>query len=176
MRKITEIFVHCSDTPPDWMAGKSIIAKVAEIRRWHIDDNKWLDIGYHYVIDRDGGVAKGRADSVAGAHVFGHNKNSLGIVLIGGKGGAATDNFEDHFTAAQDASLRHLLTNLQSDHPGAVVRGHNEVAARECPCFTVQDWLAPTEVAKAEAGLIAFVRGLIQALERAGKRATKREQ
>ena len=35
---VTEIILHCADTRPDWMTGRPIAEKVAEIRRWHFDD------------------------------------------------------------------------------------------------------------------------------------------
>ena len=57
---VIEIILHCADTRPDWMAGQSLADKVAEIRRWHVQQRGWRDIGYHWVIDRDGAVAPGR--------------------------------------------------------------------------------------------------------------------
>ena len=61
MRKITEIIIHCSATPE----GKDFT--VDDIRRWHLA-RKFADIGYHYVIYRDGSVHKGRAEKNAQGH------------------------------------------------------------------------------------------------------------
>ncbi len=47
MRKITEIIVHCTATRADWWAGKRTSDKVREIKRWHVQDRGWSDIGYH---------------------------------------------------------------------------------------------------------------------------------
>ena len=58
MRPISEIIVHCSATRPEWCASTTTAAKVAEIRRWHVSDRGWRDIGYHYVIDRNGVLAR----------------------------------------------------------------------------------------------------------------------
>ncbi len=141
MRKITEIFIHCSATKPDWMHGKSCDQKVAEIRRWHVEQNGWKDIGYHFVLDRDGDSVAGRPIERVGAHVRGHNSNSIGICLIGGFGGSATDQFEEHFTEAQREKVLKLLDDLTQKFPDAKIRAHNEVAAKACPCFTVSEFM-----------------------------------
>ncbi len=50
---INLIVVHCAATPPSMNIG------AAEIRKWHTDKG-WSDIGYHYVIRRDGTQEEGR--------------------------------------------------------------------------------------------------------------------
>jgi len=139
---VDTIWVHCSATRQNWMAGHSLAAKVEEIRRWHRDLG-WLDIGYHWIIDRDGQIAPGRHETMTGSHVRGHNARSLGICLIGGHGSAATDPFEANFTPAQKRALQNLVTDIKSRTPIKAIRGHNEVAAKACPGFMVakQDWL-----------------------------------
>jgi N-acetyl-anhydromuramyl-L-alanine amidase AmpD len=141
MRKITEIFIHCSATKPQWMITSTPDQKVAEIRRWHMQENGWKDIGYHFVIDRNGDIVEGRPIERAGAHVRNHNANSIGICLIGGWGGATTDQFEEHFTELQRQALWKLLDDLTPKFPDARIRGHNEVAAKACPCFTVSEFI-----------------------------------
>ena len=58
---------------------------VKEIRKWHVDENKWSDIGYHDVIRRNGAIETGRPLEKPGAHAKGHNQNAIGICLVGGK-------------------------------------------------------------------------------------------
>lgn len=142
MRTINEIIVHCTATRPEWWAGRSTADKVAEVRKWHVQDRGWRDIGYHFLIDRDGTVATGRPIEEVGAHVSGHNANSIGISLFGGHGGATTDKFEDNFTPEQDAALRNLIANLQNRIPSITkISGHHEYANKACPCFDVRSWL-----------------------------------
>lgn len=141
MRKITEIFIHCSATKPQWMITSTADQKAAEIRRWHVEENGWKDIGYHFVIDRSGDVVKGRDIERSGAHARGHNANSIGICLVGGWGGATTDQFEEHFTELQRQALWKLLNDLTQKFPDVKIRGHNEVAAKACPCFTVSEFI-----------------------------------
>lgn len=141
MRNINEIIVHTTATKPYWMDNFSTEAKVAEIRRWHVEDNGWSDIGYHYVIDRDGTVGVGRPIERKGAHVRGHNDNSIGIALIGGFGGSANDAFSDHYTEQQDYALRNLIKTLDMRFLGNLkITGHNQYANKACPCFHVPSW------------------------------------
>ncbi|EPX78509.1 hypothetical protein Salmuc_03620 [Salipiger mucosus DSM 16094] len=77
MRDISKIIVHASATQADWMDGYPTGTKMAEIRRWHVEDRGWSDIGYHFLIDRDGTVARGRPLERIGAHFPGaqHRKH-----------------------------------------------------------------------------------------------------
>ncbi len=54
----------------------------AAIRKYHVDHNKWADIGYHRVIRKDGTVELGRALWKTGAHTEGAN-DTLGICVTG---------------------------------------------------------------------------------------------
>lgn len=124
MRKINEIIIHCSATP------NGRFHNAADIRRWHIEGNGWDDIGYHYVILTDGMTEKGRDESKVGAHARGHNRNSIGICMIG------TDVFKE----MQWYRLRELVAQLLTKYPAAKVIGHNEISHKSCPGFDVQEW------------------------------------
>lgn len=129
MRKIDEIIIHCSATKE----GKSFYAK--DIDKWH-KARGWKGIGYHYVVDLDGKIEKGRSEDQIGSHCVGHNKNSIGICYIGGldKDG----NPKDTRTKEQKEALWDLLRQLLCKYPNATIHGHNEFAAKACPCFDVQ--------------------------------------
>ena len=100
-RNIKELIVHCSATPE----GKDY--SVDTIRQWHLQRG-FSDIGYHYVVYRDGSIHTGRDESVIGAHCTGHNTNSIGVCYIGG---VDTDGKtpKDTRTAEQKQSLVKLL-------------------------------------------------------------------
>lgn len=143
MRKINLILVHCSATPAAMDVG------VREIRAWHTlpppKGNGWADIGYHFVIRRDGTVETGRPIAQTGAHAAGHNAHSIGVCLVGGVDtGGPKGQAVNNFTAAQFKSLKKLLVQLQKDHPGvARILGHRDVQpGKACPSFSVRDWLA----------------------------------
>lgn len=136
---VTEIILHCADTRPEWMAGHPIAEKVAEIRRWHVKQRGWRDIGYHWVIDRDGTFAIGRRETEIGAHVEGHNRGTIGICLLGGYGASASDPFEKNFTAAQAAAVKRLISVIKGRTAIEKVSGHNDYAAKACPGFKVRN-------------------------------------
>lgn len=143
MRHLDEIIVHCSATRKQWMDSHSLEEQVFAIKRWHTQDNGWSDIGYHYIIGRDGGMAEGRPLIRAGAHTLGKNKASVGICLIGGHGASAKDNFFDHFTAAQKDTLIKVISHLQNKYPTITkVSGHNQYANKGCPGFYVPAFMA----------------------------------
>ena len=147
MRQINELFIHCSATQPKWMAANSCQQKMEEIRRWHTDKG-WSDIGYHFVVDRQGDVCVGRPVERVGAHAKGHNKNSIGICLIGGFGSDADDKFEEHYTDLQRKALDNLIKDLTGKHSNAKIRGHNEVSSKACPGFRVKEYLDGQSKAK----------------------------
>lgn len=143
MRPLTEIIIHCTATRPDWWSQRSTADKVAEVKRWHVEDRGWKDIGYHFLIDRNGYTVTGRPLDQIGAHTVGKNIGTIGIALFGGHGSAATDKFADHFTPDQDQSLRALLVRLMKQYPSIkMISGHNQHAAKGCPGFSVPSWYA----------------------------------
>lgn len=162
-RPINLIVIHCSATPN----GDSLFrgahgepgfqTPVQAIDGWHKArgfkrndtfrrrQNPQLGaIGYHFVIYTNGAVATGRHLEEIGAHVFGNNKNSIGICLIG----------TDHYTKAQWGSLAALVAGLQKQYPSAAIRGHRDLSPdknndglvqswewlKTCPGFDVRAW------------------------------------
>lgn len=128
-RKITEIIVHCSATSE----GKDFT--VMDIRRWHKLQG-WSDIGYHYVIYRNGHIEPGRDVDLIGAHCEGHNAHSIGVCYVGG---VARDGKtpKDTRTLAQKAALISVLTELKQMYHGAKIYGHRDFdkKGKACPSF-----------------------------------------
>lgn len=133
MRDITKIIVHCAATKPSMNIGAE------EIRQWHIERD-WIDIGYHYVIRRDGEIEKGRDVMQAGAHAKGHNFSSIGVCLIGG----INEDHEpdDNYTLKQYNSLIQLVKFLEMTFNTSELLGHRDLdgVTKACPCFDVRAW------------------------------------
>lgn len=135
------ITVHCSAT----QAVNTI--DVETIRQWHLRRG-WRAIGYHFVITVDGVIQPGRPLDQTGSHVFGHNKNNIGICLIGGVD--SKGNAVNNYTDLQWDALRYLITELAGNY-GILeknILGHRDWYGpnpkdwkKLCPCFNVADKL-----------------------------------
>ena len=131
MREINSLIIHCSATPE----GRDFT--VEDIDRCH-RQRGFRCIGYHYVIYRDGSIHPGRPVAREGAHCLGHNADSIGICYIGGVDAAGKP--KDTRTLRQKNALTLLVSDLcrQYNIPRINVYGHNEFAAKSCPCFDVK--------------------------------------
>lgn len=133
-KETKEIILHCSATPE----GRDIKAK--DIRQWHKNQG-WQDIGYHYVIDLDGTVEKGRDESMVGAHCTNHNSKSIGICYVGGcdKNMQAKDT---RTQAQKDALLDLVFLLLQNYHLtlNDVYCHNNFDKHKACPSFTIDSF------------------------------------
>ena len=104
-------------------------------------DKGWSDIGYHFVIRRNGTIERGRDQSLEGAHAHGHNQDSIGICLVGGVDDLGKP--DRNFTDAQFASLKTLVFGLVMEYRNVTrVCGHRDLpgVTKACPCFDAEDW------------------------------------
>ena len=128
-RRIDAIIIHCTATP------LNMRVTVDDIDHWH-KARGWKGIGYHYVVDLDGTVYRGRADHCVGAHCRGHNAHSIGVCYVGGLD--AQGRPVDTRTPAQKESLLWLLTALKKQYPDAKIYNHSRFANKACPCFDAE--------------------------------------
>ncbi|MCF7995413.1 MAG: N-acetylmuramoyl-L-alanine amidase [Chromatiaceae bacterium] len=143
MRAINMIVVHCSASPP----GMDIGAE--EIDRWH-RQRGWSGIGYHKVVRLDGTIELGRdldddgdVDEHIGAHAFGFNRHSLGIVYIGGVDSDGKP--KDTRTSAQRLVLLNEVAAWARQYrvPVDSVKGHYELdGGKACPSFDMHAFRA----------------------------------
>jgi len=133
MRPIDMVIIHQTGTAT---------GTVESVRRYHMQTLGWADIGYHYLITRDGKVHKGRPNSQVGAHCKGDNATSLGVCCVGA--GDALPVGAGYMTQAMWDSLLVLVRQLISAYhiPIDRVVGHRErPSGREqgktCPGFDV---------------------------------------
>ena len=139
-RTIKEIIVHCTATPE----GRDLT--VEQIRADHRKQG-WSDIGYHYVIYRDGTIHEGRDVDIIGAHCSkgGHNTYSIGVAYVGGVENIPGVPYsmlkpKDTRTDSQKYALLSLLTDLKKIYPSAKIYGHRDFdPGKACPSFNALD-------------------------------------
>ena len=145
MREIKEVILHCTATPADR------VLTVKEIRKWHVKERGWSDIGYHFLIHQDGTIERGRHIGKVGAHTWGNNYGSIGVAYSGGvvkkvkksldkekPKSKTTFVSKDTMTKKQEDSFRNLFTMLQVMFGELKLTGHNDYnQAKDCPSFKV---------------------------------------
>jgi hypothetical protein len=114
---------------------RSTRQRMASILRFHVNTHKWGDIGYHYIVDRNGRVWEGRSLQYQGAHVRNHNENNIGVLLLG--------NFEQQSPSDRqlEAMQQHVsLLMRRYNVPISRVTTHREweTANTICPGHTLQ--------------------------------------
>ena len=132
-RKQTKrIILHESHTGPEVKSATAYL-------RANGRANGLLEIGYHFVIERDGTLNSTRPHAAIGSHAPGANHDSIGICLAADRGWT----WQDH--PAQLASLRTIRLALIGIYGPLPLLGHDEVVKRakrthKCPSFDM-DWV-----------------------------------
>ena len=139
-RELTDtVAIHCSATPPTMDIG------VEKIREWHVKDNGWDDVGYHFIITRDGTIEPARPEEMQGAHAPKVNHRSIAICMIGGSD--ANGMWSNNFTNEQWVTLKALLLNLTKKYEIKKIIGHYQVDDRkQCPSFKVPEYLEENDL------------------------------
>jgi len=118
-RRIDRVFIHC--TASDIDAHDS----VEVIRKWHMDKG-WSDIGYHFLIHKNGKISNGRNIENSPAAQHGHNRHTIAICLHGLR--------KENFSPKQYESLKQLCSKINKVYLRQVsFHGHCEVSNKSCP-------------------------------------------
>ncbi len=115
----TKAVIHHTATPSN--------TTIESIRRYHIKEKGWDDIGYHFIIKQDGSVVEGRSMFKQGAHAKGRN-DYVGIALIG----------MSDFPEIQIAKLVDLLQRLNITH---IERHHEFCPSDGVPVEKIKGYL-----------------------------------
>lgn len=160
LAQIDYLVVHHTATPTSWT--------VEQLRRLHVEQNGWRDIGYHYVIRLN---EKGRAITEIGrvhdgdnsldpweygAHVRGSNSRSLGIATVGDW---TKDPIDPKIRRELVAELARLCVDLELE-PMDSIRGHKEMPAAATSCPAIDMDALRRDVSKHYKTVSAVIQGL----------------
>lgn len=115
------------------------INRIEMIRTAHVNQRKFADIGYHYIVDPGGRVWEGRSIKFQGAHVRDQNENNLGIMCLG--------NFDLHTPSGpQTQSLDRFVAAQMRRYsvPISRVYTHQEINPTACPGRNLQRYMLAT--------------------------------
>jgi len=137
-KKVKKVIIHHTATTKNLNNPKQAIR---DIYYYHSVTRGWGDIGYNYLIDKEGKVYEGRygGNGVIGAHAGGSNNGSIGIAVLG--------NFEEESVSnkavtalgkliAEKTKVHGIDPEGKSRFRGEMsknVIGHKDVAATQCP-------------------------------------------
>ena len=161
MAKLQYLVIHCTATP------EGLEVSAADIRRWHTSappkGRGWKQVGYTDMIHLDGRLER-LVNNNEDANVdpwevtngaSGYNSISRHIVYVGGLEAERDDRgrivarkndkgdtiAKDTRTAAQLRTMTAYVKDFHARFPDVKIIGHNQVAAKACPCFNVPAWL-----------------------------------
>lgn len=101
---------------------------IYEAHKFHQNERGWSGVGYNYFIEKSGAILEGRGLHV-GAHVYGYNRNTLGICVTG-------DFDYEYPNAKQIDSLTDICMYLLDKFslPISAIVGHRDLNSQTtCP-------------------------------------------
>ncbi|MDR2038971.1 MAG: N-acetylmuramoyl-L-alanine amidase [Bacteroidales bacterium] len=150
---VVYLVIHCTATPE----GREVTGE--DIRRWHTmpvsrGGRGWKQVGYTDLIHLDGTIERlvpNNEDEWIDPWeitngVKGINSISRHIVYAGGLD--RNGKPKDTRTAAQQEAMRRYVLDFMQCFPGVEVKGHNDFANKDCPCFDVSGWLEQLNIEK----------------------------
>lgn len=167
--------VHHTAGSNNYSAAQSAgIVRAAQA--YHMDGQRWCDIGYNFLVDRYGQVFEGRAGGITntpyGAHAGNTevNKHTTGVSLMGEFTSVAPTEAMKN-AVVQLVAWRHSLFNVPAKGGYSIggvwiqrIDGHRSVKATACPGQQVFNWL-PEMRDRVEAAMVPT--GLVQVPGRA---------
>jgi len=125
---VGHVFIH--HTAGATCNSKDTCSRVArQTQIFHMDTNKWADIGYSFLVGGDGRIYEGRGWTGVGAHTYNYNSKAIGISFMG--------NFDKvQPNAAMLKAARSLIDcGVQKKYVTAKrqIHGHRDAKCTACP-------------------------------------------
>lgn len=120
--EVREIIVHATGGP-SCQGGKVVFSPAGEVGRLKMFFERSRSVSIHYIIGRDGEVARSVPENEIAFHAIDHNEQSIGIELINAGDG------QDPYPPEQIEALAKLIEGIQKRWriPLSEVKGHEAV-------------------------------------------------
>jgi N-acetylmuramoyl-L-alanine amidase len=136
------LILHCSGTNPELSTYGA-----KHMDDYHVSENHWDAIGYHYVRRQDGVWEHGRFPTTNGAHCYGYNRKSVGLCQVGSDvGDLSSECMDDLLNLMRVIMAKHCLLaqnvygHRELDTPS--IRRARGVSPKSCPGVnTDMDWI-----------------------------------
>lgn len=98
---------------------------IYDIHQWHLN-NGWAGCGYHFFVDKQGNIYRGRPEEAIGSHCPKQNAQSIGICAEG-------EYMSETMPDAQKKAIVELIAYLKSKYGIDTVAGHRDYYNTDCP-------------------------------------------
>ncbi|MEM9492941.1 MAG: carboxypeptidase regulatory-like domain-containing protein, partial [Myxococcota bacterium] len=138
--------IHHTVTPT--VDSLSPEARLRQIQSFHQDVRGWCDVGYHFLVSRDGRLWEGRPSGVLGSHVGGANSGNVGVSFMGTHDSTPiTDTQLNKVAGLIDAVTDQYGISISS----TTIKGHRDRGSTSCPGNALYAQL-PELIARAQSG------------------------
>lgn len=112
---------------------------IYNVHHWHLG-NGWQGCGYHFFINKNGEIYRGRPEETIGAHAKNYNSNSIGICFQG-------DFEKEAPTPDQIQSGLELVEYLKKKYNIKQIKAHKDLMSTSCPgsLFPMEKFLGREE-------------------------------
>jgi N-acetylmuramoyl-L-alanine amidase len=146
MREIKYLVIHTTASPQTWTWQK--------LQWYFLKMLGWKREGYHITIEPDGTVKRFiDNDKISngvlpfkGDDINISNNNSVNVSYIGGID--SKGNGVNNITPEQTKALVSIIRWYVKEYPDIKILGHNQVANKFCPCFSVPKLLKTMSLPK----------------------------
>ncbi|CAH2093885.1 unnamed protein product [Euphydryas editha] len=123
------VIIHHTYQPGACHTTEQCSSAMRGMQNYHQQANGWGDIGYNFAVGGDGKAYEGRGWNLVGAHTYGFNTQSIGIVLIG--------DWRFEVPPAEQLEVTKKLiaagVELGIIRPNYKLIGHRQAGSTECP-------------------------------------------
>ncbi|MBU1992601.1 MAG: SpoIID/LytB domain-containing protein [Patescibacteria group bacterium] len=136
--KVTKFILHHTATD---IVNEEAVKSIKDIYHYHAVKRGWGDIGYNYIIDREGSIYEGRygGEGVVGGHAGIGNIGSIGIAVLGTYSEEKVPQKVVNALIkliAEKAKIHNIdpdgYSSFRGEHSLNVI-GHRDVMATDCP-------------------------------------------